>query len=163
MGKRGPAPKQTKLREAEGAFRPGGRKRPADELPTVEGRPSPSILVQADELSLSIYNETCDTLHSMGILTEQDGIMIESFALNYRELALCIKNMQQDGIEVESQRGSGKSSVFAVNYHRFMATHMKFLQELGLTPAARLRMVSPDRKESEGSAVDSLLKKLGGK
>ena len=159
--KRGPRPKQVKLREKEGAFRGGKTKKP-DELPTVLGRPTPSILVQADELSLAIYNETCDTLQTLGILTEQDGIMIESFALNYRELALCIKDMQQNGIEAETQRGNGKSSVHTTNYHKFMATHLKLMGELGLTPSARLRMVPPERKADSGSPVDDLLKKLGG-
>ena len=160
--KRGPKNKQVKLREREGAFRCGKTRKPA-ELPTVLGRPSPSILVQADDLSLAIYNETCDTLQTLGILTEQDGIMIESFALNYRELALCIKDMQTNGIESETQRGSGKSTVYTTNYHRFMATHLKLMSELGLTPSARLRMAPPERKSDSGSPVDELLRKLGGK
>ncbi len=160
--KRGPKPKQVKLRESEGAFRGGKTKKPA-ELPTVLGRPSPSILVQADELSLAIYNETCDILQDMGILTQQDGIMIEAFSLNYRELALCFKEMQANGIESETQRGSGKSTVHTTNAHKFMATHIKLMGELGLTPSARLRMVPPERKTDSGSPVDDLLKKLGGK
>lgn len=160
--KRGPKPKQVKLREQEGAFRGGKTKKP-DELPTVLGRPTPSILVQADELSLAIYNETCDILQTLGILTEQDGILIESFSLNYRELALCIKDMQKNGIEAETQRGNGKSSVHTTNYHKFMATHLKLIGELGLTPSARLRMIPPERNAGSGSPVDDLLKKLGGK
>jgi len=160
--KRGPKPKQVKLREQEGAYRGGKSKKP-DELPTVLGRPSPSILVQSDDLSLAIYNETCDILQTMGVLTQQDGIMIEAFALNYRELALCIKDMQKNGIEAETQRGNGKSSVHTTNYHRFMATHLKLIGELGLTPSARLRMMPPERKGDSASPVDALLKKLGGK
>ncbi len=160
--KRGPKPKQVKLREQEGAFRGGKTRKPA-ELPSVLGRPSPSILVQSDELSLAIYNETCDILQVMGILSEQDGIMLEAFALNYRELALCIKDMQANGIEAETQRGNGKSSVHTTNYHKFMATHLKLMSELGLTPSARLRLVPPERNADSGSPVDALLKKLGGK
>lgn len=160
--KRGPHPKQVKLRESEGAYRSGKTKKPS-ELPTVLGRPTPSILVQADDLSLAIYNETCDILQTLGILTQQDGILIESFALNYRELALCIKDMQKNGIESETQRGSGKSSVHTVNYHKLISHHLKMMGELGLTPSARLRMVPPERKADSGSPVDSLLKKLGGK
>ena len=160
--KRGPKPKQVKLREQEGAFRGGKAKAPV-ELPTVIGRPSPSILVQSDDLSLAIYQETCDVLQTLGILTQQDGIMIEAFALNYRELALCIKDMQKNGIEAETQRGNGKSSVHTTNYHKFMGTHLKLMGELGLTPSARLRMVPPERKADSGSPVDALLKKLGGK
>jgi phage terminase small subunit len=129
--KRGPKPKQVKLREQEGAFRGGKTQKPA-ELPTVLGRPSPSILVQADDLSLAIYNETCDILQTLGILTEQDGVLLEAFALNYRELALCVKDMQQNGIEAETQRGNGKSSVHTTNYHKFLAVHLKMIGELGL-------------------------------
>ena len=160
--KRGPKPKQVKLREQEGAYR-GGKTSKPDELPTVLGRPSPSILVQSDDLSLAIYQETCDILQTMGVLTEQDGIMLEAFALNYRELALCIKDMQKNGIEAETQRGNGKSSVHTTNYHRFMATHLKLIGELGLTPSARMRMIPPERKADSASPVDILLKKLGGK
>ena len=160
--KRGPRPKQVKLREAEGAYL-GGKTRKPEELPTVLGRPLPSILVQADDLSLAIYNETCDILQTLGILTQQDGIMIEAFALNYRELALCFKDMQKNGIESETQRGSGKSTVHTTNSHKFMATHIKLMGELGLTPSARLRMIPPERKADSASPVDVLLKKLGGK
>ena len=100
-------------------------------------------------------------MQQMGCLSEQDGPIIETYACNYRELLLCIQAMRKDGIEIESQRGGGKSTVHAVNYHRFLANHMKLLQELALTPSARTRLATPQGPK-QSDKVGQLLKKLGG-
>ena len=142
MGRRGKAPAHPTLAKIEGHYKEKARTRILP-IESISGRPSPSLVCQADDLTLQIFEETCDSMQQMGCLSEQDGPIIETYACNYRELLLCIQAMRKDGIEIESQRGGGKSTVHAVNYHRFLANHMKLLQELALTPSARTRLATP--------------------
>ncbi len=160
--KSGPKPKSIELREIEGAYRAGGKTKPEGVLPVVLGRPLASIIVQSDELAMSIFDEACDSLQSMGILCVEDSFLLNAYALNYRELVLCYQAMHKEGIEAETQRGGGKSSVYTSNSHKFLASHLRMMSELGLTPSARARMASPERKEDSNNPVDNLLKKLGG-
>ena len=161
MGRRGKAPAHPTLAKIEGHYKEKARTRILP-IESISGRPSPSLVCQADELTLQIFNDTCDSMQQMGCLSEQDGPIIETYACNYRELLLCIQSMRKDGIEIESQRGGGKSTVHAVNYHRFLANHMKLLQELALTPSARTRLATPQGPK-QSDKVGQLLEKLGGK
>ena len=55
-------------------------------VPVTDDRPEPPLLVQADELCVALWNETCDVLQSMRFLVAEDKQVLESYVLNYREL-----------------------------------------------------------------------------
>ena len=151
-----------KLLEAEGAYRKHPERRP-DESQLVsgeEGRPLPTLLVQADELTFEIWNETCDTLDTLGVLTKSDRFLIEAFCLNVRELYLLTKASQQNGHGQFGDDGTRKTCPNVVSYHKCMGTHIKLMGELALTPQSRLRMVAPEAKNESSDKVGSLLERL---
>ena len=100
MGRRGKAPAHPTLAKIEGHYKEKARTRILP-IESISGRPSPSLVCQADDLTLQIFEETCDSMQQMGCLSEQDGPIIETYACNYRELLLCIQAMRKDGIEIE--------------------------------------------------------------
>ena len=149
-----------KLLEISGHYRKNGG-RPEAEIPTESSRPLPSLLIQSDELTLALFNETCESLESMGILAKQDLALIEAYVCNYRELVLAIEQMRKEGPVVEGTRGP-KTNPIVTHYHNLMSSHRLMLGELGLTPSARAKMVKPTANRSEGDPVGELMKRLGG-
>lgn len=130
-------------------------------VPVTDSRPEPPLLVQADELCVALWNETCDVLQSMRFLVAEDKQVLESDVLNYRELLVCAEEMRNSGQTCPTANGS-KPSGASQNWGRLMGLHIKLLNELGLTPSARARLAPPkNRSSQEDNSVGNLLKKLG--
>ena len=75
MARTGRPKSNPKLLEVSGAYKKNPDRNPDEStaIKAIVGRPEPSILVQADTLTLSIFNETCDILDSMSILNKSSG------------------------------------------------------------------------------------------
>lgn len=159
---RGRKPLRQELKQVDGS----SRVRPdrAKELvATRDETPEPSLIIQADELSLALWHETIDLLQNMKFLCLEDKPLIESYVLNYTLLLKCVQDMQQNGDTSITRDGGSKASGAATNYGRYASTHIKLLQELGLTPSARSRLAPPQtRNKDEDNPVGALLKKLSG-
>ena len=131
-------------------------------VPTTSERPETPLLVQSDELTLALWEETCDTLGSMGMLVKEDKPLIEAYVMNYALFLRCVQDIQKNGDTYVADNGNLKASGTATNYARYIQVHQKLLSELGLTPSSRARLASPkSRTASERSPVGDLLKKLG--
>lgn len=155
-------PKRQELAQIDGTHKDNPARRKAI-VPVRDKRPEPSLLVQADELSLSLWHETCDTLDFMGFLKYEDGPIIEAYILNYGLLLRCIQDLHKNGDTTVTRDGGTKASGAATNYGRYIQTHTKLLSELGLTPSARTRLAPPEsRSKDEQNPVGDLLKKLAG-
>lgn len=162
MTTRGPKPKRQEITKHNGSEtnRPSRAK---ELVPVTDKRPEPPIIVQGDELTLALWNETCDALQGMRFLCAEDKQLIESYVLNYRELILCAEEMHKCGNISATNDGGTRPSGASVNWARLMGLHLKLLQELGLTPSARARLAAPaSRSKSEKTDVGNLLKKLSG-
>ena len=158
MGGSKPLRQEYQQREGTNRLHPERRK---EIVPTTDKRPEPPLLVQSDDLCLALWNETCDMLQSMRFLVAEDRQVLEAYVLNYRELLVCADEMRQHGATAESLTGS-KSTGAAQNWSKFMSLHLKLLNELGLTPAARAKLAPPEnRSKKENNAVGKLIKKLG--
>lgn len=132
-------------------------------VPTRSERPDPTLIIQGDELSLALWHETCDQLSFMGFLTLEDKPIIESYVLNYSLLLRCTQELMKAGDTDTTREGGTRASGNATNYQRYMQTHIKLLNELGLTPSARVKLAPPEsRSKDENNPVGDLLKKLAG-
>ncbi len=153
------------LLEASGAYRKNPDRRPDEStaIKAIVGRPEPSILIQADELTTLIWNETCDILDSMSILNTSDKFLIESYCLNSRELFYLTQLIQANGHGQLKDDGTRVTCPNVVSWHKCMGTHIKLMNELGLTPQARMRMVSPSVESDSSDKVTDLMNSLGGK
>jgi P27 family predicted phage terminase small subunit len=159
---RGRKPKRQELATRDGSWNTHPE-REKEVVPTTCERPSPPLLVQADELTLALWDETCDILQSMRLLVAEDKPLIEAYVLNYALFLRCVQDIQKNGDTYVADNGNLKASGSATNYARYIQAHQKLLSELGLTPSSRARLASPvDRSASESNPVGDLLKKLGG-
>lgn len=152
------------LLEAEGYYRknPDRRPDPSKQIKATSGRPLPTLLVSSDELTLSIWDETCNTMDSLGILAVADRHVIEAYCLNVRELYFLTDAIRKNGHGQLSNDGTKKTCPDVVSWHKCMGTHLKLMGELALTPQARLRMCAPEAKNEGSDMVSDLMKKLGG-
>ena len=165
MARTGRPKSNPKLLEVSGAYAKNPDRRPDDStaIKAIVGRPEPSILVQADTLTLSIFQETCDILDSMSILNKSDVYLIEAYSLNARELFRLTQLVQEQGHGQLKDDGTRVTCPNVVSWHKCMGTHVKLMNELGLTPQARMRMVSPEANNDSTDKVTDLMKQLGGK
>lgn len=165
MANKGRPRKNPALLEAQGAYdkNPDRRPDPATAIKVSQGRPEPTMLIQADELSVAIWNETCDTLDGMSILNKSDRFLIETYCLNLREMYLLTKIIREQGHSQMKDDGTRVTCPHVVSWHKCQGTHLKLMNELGLTPQARTRMCAPTVESSgPGDRVASLMEKLGG-
>ena len=159
---KGRKPKRQELRAVDGTDR-ANPERAKEIVPVRDDRPEPTAIVKSNDLTLALWHETCDTLQNMKFLCLEDAPLIEAYVLNYTLLLGCIQSMFKDGDTSITRDGGSKASGAATNYGRYSATHIKLLQELGLTPVARQRLAPPQsRSKEEDNPVGNLLKKLGG-
>ncbi len=152
------------LLEAEGYYRKHPERKPEEGalIEGTPGRPEPPLLVRSDDLSVDIWNETCDTLDSLGLLTKTDLFLLEAFCINLRELYHLTELIRQNGHGQFSDDGTRKTCPNVVSFHKCMGTHIKLLSELALTPQARLRVLRPPSTDGDGTdEVGDLMKKLG--
>ena len=165
MARTGRPKSNPQLLEAAGSYKKNPDRRPDESIAitAIVGRPDPTLLVQADELTTLIWNETCDILDSMSILNTSDKFLIESYCLNAREFFRLTKMIQEEGHSQMKEDGTRVTCPHVVSWHKCQATHVKLMNELGLTPQARLRMTAPTVENSSGDKVADLMSKLGGK
>lgn len=165
MARTGRPKSNPKLLEAAGAYVKNPDRRPDEStaIKEIAGRPEPSILIQADDLTTLIWHETCDILDSMSILNKSDKFLIEAFCLNSRELFRLSRLVQENGHGQLKDDGTRVTCPNVVSWHKGMGTHIKLMNELGLTPQARMRMTAPVVENSSTDKVTSLMDKLGGK
>jgi len=148
------------LREAEGAYRKDPQLRPTHLIEVAEGTPEPTLLISGCELSKKIWDETVATLTEIDLINKTDRFLLEAFCLNLRELYSLTSIIQVNGHYQQDENGR-KTDPVVVSYHKVMATHIKLLNELGLTPQARLRMIGPSEKKDDTGVAD-LMKRLSG-
>ena len=153
-------PKNQKISAADGTF----KKHPDREkeiIPVDSERPSPPLIVREDPICLAIWDETVDCVESMGLICTQDRDLLTAYVLNYRQLLICVKDIQDNGDTAITRDGGIRASGAATNYARYYQLHLKMMSELGLTPAARASLAPPkQRGEDDDSAVADLLKRL---
>ena len=156
--RRGPKPKQPKLLEKEGYYRKNPDKKKV-ELTVIEGRPDPTPLIAASEVTSDLWNQTLDLLESLDIVNKTDLYLLESFCVNYMMVLDLSQKVITNGHAQETPTGSKRSpDSQALNAH--MDRHLKYLAELGLTPSARARFASPANQSDNSNPLLDVMKNL---
>jgi len=99
----------------------------------------------------------------MSILTASDKFLIEAYCINLRELYVLADMVRKEGHFQVKPDGTRVACPNVISYHKLMGTHIKLMNELGLTCQARLRMAAPtvDTGNKTDDVAD-LMKRLGG-
>jgi P27 family predicted phage terminase small subunit len=134
MGRRGPAPKPTKILELSGS--PNARLRPPE--PVFEfGIPDPpSELTSEARIE---WNRVASMLHKAGVLTLDNRAALAIYCQSWADARMLRRAIGREGWTVPTRDGKKKNPK-AVLLHEAQMRVLRFAQEFGLTPSARSRI-----------------------
>jgi P27 family predicted phage terminase small subunit len=173
MGRRGPPPKPTKLRELEGnpSRRPLNDREPKPKAGRV---PCPTWLSAEAKAE---WRRIVPELKRLGLLTTVDRTALACYCQAHAELVQATRTLDKEGRVVKVpvvawDKGSGTHEVVghklqthpAVRLQRDAFGRVKqFLAEFGLTPASRSRLRTPEAEGGETDPFQELLNRAAGR
>jgi P27 family predicted phage terminase small subunit len=149
---RGPSPKPTALKKAEG--NPGKRK-----LNEREPQPVPGVPQCPDHLDAVAKKEWArlsEVLLAMKVLTEADYIALGNLCQAYSTLIDAQKHLNKGGILFKTPNGYIQQNPLLGIIRNQMHIVNGLLREFGLTPSSRTRLVA----EKEDDGYDELMEIL---
>jgi P27 family predicted phage terminase small subunit len=160
MGLRGPAPKPTSLRILEG----NRGHRPLNEREPTPLAGAPAMPRHLDAEARKEWRRLVPLLLSMKVLSEGDGIALALLCQAYSTMVAAQKMMQKAGKKNQSallmRAPSGytmQSPLLSIINAQVEIVHRQ-LQQFGLTPASRSRIVAT----TDPGEIDALERKLCG-
>ncbi len=159
MGKKGRKPLPTKIKVLRG--NPGRRSLPKREPQPEQGVPKPPDWL--DPLAREEWNRIVPALDAIGMLTKVDGFCLEAFCCccsGWR------KAQEKVAVLGEIYAPSKKKGSRYLQQNPYLSVALKYLSlartfaaELGLSPASRVGLTSPDKNDPD----DPLEQLLSGK
>jgi P27 family predicted phage terminase small subunit len=143
MGKRGPAPLPTAIKEARGtkrASRERARAGSGREPKPREAEPSlpPSVAGNAD--ARKVWRFLVPQLLRLRVLTEIDGVALEGLCLAYARALAAGREVKKHGLLVKTSWNTlVQNPAVAVEKAAWIEVR-KFAQEFGITPSSRSRV-----------------------
>ena len=162
MGKGRPR-KPTAEKEATGAFKKNPQRRPVDEPSPERGRPDVPDSVAGDAIALATWNEACDILDRMEVLTLEHSKVIEQYATTVSQWRKYYDHIVEHGVSAISGKGAIITSPEAHQYNKLADRILKILPELGFTPASRskLKAIKVDKEENPMGSLLSRMAVVG--
>jgi len=151
----GRKPLATEVKKQKGSFivQPGRENKLEPKPP--KGWPEKTELVLSDPLASQKWDETCQLLEKMMVLSKADRDLLELFCMNYSQYIALLRKVQKSGIvgEMLNHRGEVvlKRSPYQAELSRITDRQAKLLAEFGLTPSSRSRIVTVGDKKPESS------------
>lgn len=140
MGRRGPPPKPTAIKQMEGTYRPD---RAAQDEPLIEpGIPEPPKLLTGR--ARAAWDRIGPELEKMGVLTTVDGVALELLCDAYAEWVAARDVIRRQGSTFSSKTQDGRKVIkphpaVRIASEAWRRVH-RMLLEFGLTPASRSRV-----------------------
>lgn len=151
MGKRGPAPKPTRLKVLEGTFR--ADRAPEAEVHYSEGVPScPAHLGPAAKEE---WKRIIPELSKVpGLLQLVDRAVVAGYCSNFALWAHAEDKMREDGLVVEYETKGGavmsQQTAWVGIRNQALAQMLQYAQQLGFSPASRTRVGTGGGKKGKG-------------
>jgi P27 family predicted phage terminase small subunit len=146
---RGRKPLPTAVKEASGAFEKDPNRRNLDEPQAKKGIPPIPESIVEDDVASKCWESVCGTLNDMGILTVADASVMELYCVTYSQWR-CLSNVVKNGnCSTVDDKGRVSTSPEANQVHKYSATLLRLMAELGLTPSSRSRIHAEPRVEDD--------------
>ncbi len=126
-----------------------------DEPKPPKGWPTMPETVGVDPLAVKKWNETCELLDEMNVLSRADETLLELFCINHSQYIALLKKVREQGIiaEMVNHRGETilKRSPYQSEFARIADRQVRILAEFGLTPSSRTRVAAIRDTKTESS------------
>lgn len=164
MGRRGPRPKPSAIKEFQG--NPGKRALPKNEpKPPLALPPSPKML---DVTARAEWKRVAKILHGVRVLTEADLATLKGYCVNFSRACEAEVLVNKEGVVITEMRGSGENTYSISKENPAFTAGLKarrqmleFARELGLTPASRTKIQSAPPPD-DGAPLEQLRSRLRG-
>ena len=152
MGTRGPAPRPKAINDLLGD--PSNRRGEKVKEPTAKkGWPKCNKSIQNDPVAYEEWQQLCEDLDGMGLLSSIDRIALELLVKAYSRYRENEDKVIQYGEIIVSKKTNYPSpSPYALARDRAAEQLKKLLIEFGLTPAARARLRYEEKEPDSGLA-----------
>lgn len=156
MGKRGPAPKPTRIKVLNG--NPGHRPLNTREPMPKRGRPvCPAWL---DDEAKTVWRKLVPELDRLGLLTVVDDWMLAGFCQACAELKQATETLRKDGRYTQNAAGTQVSHPAVSQQRSALKAVMDFASRFGLDPSSRTKLSAP---APESDADDDFERPVVGK
>jgi P27 family predicted phage terminase small subunit len=152
MGYRGPTPKPTALKRAEG--NPG--KRPLNKREPQPRATAPRCPEHLDERARKEWKRLVPVLRRMRVLTEADGMSLANLCQTWSTLVKAQEKLTEMGVLYKAPSGYVMQSPLLAVVNQCVDTITKLSREFGLTPAARSRIFVQTEPEPEDELMTLL-------
>ena len=139
MGRRGPAPKPTRMKALAG--NPG--KRPLNRREPQPKQGLPRCPAQLSEEAKREWKRISKELDRLGLLTVLDRAALSAYCQAWGRWIEAEQRLRQHGVIVKSPNGFPVQSPYLAVANKAMAQMSKLLVEFGLSPSSRSRIQSP--------------------
>ena len=139
MGLRGPAPKPTAIKIAEG--NPG--KRPINDREPTPRMVAPRCPSYLDARAKQEWKRLVPILSRMRVLSEADGLVLANLCIAVSTLVRAQEKLNEAGILYKSPSGYVMMSPLLSISNAALEQVTKLAREFGLSPAARSRILIP--------------------
>ncbi len=148
MGKRGPLPKSNVVQLKRGMAR-SDRVRRAPRA--VASAPSPPSYLKGE--ALSEWRRITPELERMGILSHLDRAILTAYCSSWSKYVALGRRLDTEGEVVAGHRGVARKNPAWQIYRDASTLCITLAKELGLSPASRSRLNTPER-EADDSDLD---------
>lgn len=158
MGRRGPAPQPSALRELRGN---PGRRAPARAEPRPEQDAQPPRAPNGlGRVANRTWRELATALHTAGLLTQVDEMALRVVCELWEEYLALGEQVRQEGATVENERGAVYLNPAAGQLSAVRRDLLRWMQQFGMTPSARTAL-RIEQQERQLSLAELLFKAVG--
>ena len=145
---RGRKPLPTAVKDASGEHKNHPSRRNNSEPVAAKGIPPIPESIAADSVASRCWQSVCGTLNDMGILTIADASVMELYCVTYSQWRW-LSNVVKDGnCSIATEKGV-TTLPEANQVHKYSATLLRLMAELGLTPSSRSRIHATPKEEDD--------------
>lgn len=153
MGLRGPAPKPTAIRFANG----NPHNKPINHLEPKPDRVAPSMPSYLDDEAKKEWKRLSKLLLRIGVLTEADGMSLACLCQAWSTMVKAQKKLSETGMLLKTPSGYVQQSPLISIVNNCSETVSRLSREFGLTPASRTRIAASIPQTQNASPVKNII------
>lgn len=149
----------TAIKEASGALKKDPQRRNQSEPHSEKGIPPIPESIASDAVASNCWQSVCKTLNDMGILTIADASVMELYCVTYSQWRWLSEVVRDGNCMTLNANGGVITKPEANQVHKYSATLLRLMAELGLTPSSRSR-IHAEPKEEDDPFTDFLKRRM---
>lgn len=129
-----------------------GYSRDENKVETAAPQDVPAVPKTLDKIAVAEWHSVCAALSALNLLSSVDRTLIESYCQNYSRIHRCEQHLKVETEVITTTKGDTKVNPWANVLDKELARQTKYLELLGLTPMARMR-INPEVDPTTNSVL----------